>query len=80
MQQRNLIIVGVAVLIGLLAVYLANTYFSGAQERRDREAAQAQMAQIVVATQNLQFGTTLASTNLRLANWPANSVPQGAFV
>lgn len=80
MQQRNLIIIGVAVFIGLFAVYLANSYFSGAQERQDREAAQAQMAQIVVATQPMQFGTTLGSTNLRLANWPANSVPQGAFV
>lgn len=80
MQQRNLIIIGIAVFIGLIAVYLANTYFSGVQERQDRVAAENQMAQIVVATQNMQFGTSLASTNLRLANWPANSVPQGAFV
>src|SRR3546814_13451036 len=28
----------------------------------------------------MEFGTALGSTNLRLANWPANSVPQGAFV
>ncbi|HAU22555.1 MAG TPA: Flp pilus assembly protein CpaB [Erythrobacter sp.] len=80
MQQRNLIIIGVAIFIGLIAVYLANSYFSGVQEQQDREAAQNQMAQIVVATQNFQFGTQLASTNIRLANWPANSVPQGAFV
>lgn len=80
MQQRNLIIIGVAVFIGLIAVYLANTYFSGVQRQQDREAAQGQLAQIVVATQPMQFGTALGSTNLRLANWPANSVPQGAFV
>lgn len=80
MQQRNLIMIGVAVMIGLVAVYLANTYFSGVQQRQDREAEQAQMAQIVVATQPMQFGTSLGTTNLRLANWPANSVPQGAFV
>lgn len=80
MQQRNLIIIGIAVFIGLIAVYLANTYFSGVQQRQDREAAENQLAQIVVATQPMQFGTTLGTTNLRLANWPANSVPQGAFV
>src|SRR3546814_16232274 len=28
----------------------------------------------------MEFGTALGSTNLRLGNWPANSVPQGAFV
>lgn len=80
MRGRNLLIIGLAVFIGLIAVYLANSYFSGVQERQDREAQANQMAQIVVATQDFQFGTQLASTNLRLANWPANSVPQGAFV
>lgn len=80
MQQRNLIIIGVAIFIGLIAVYLANSYFSGVQQRQDREAQQNQMAQIVVATQNFQFGTQLANTNIRLANWPASSVPEGAFI
>ena len=80
MQQRNLIIIGVAIFIGLIAVYLANSYFSGVQERQEREAAENQMAQIVVATQNFQFGTQIANTNIRLANWPASSVPEGAFV
>ncbi len=80
MRGRNLLIIGLAVFLGLIAVYLANVYFSGVQERQAREAEANRMAQIVVATQDFQFGTQLASTNLRLANWPANSVPQGAFV
>lgn len=80
MRGRNLLIVGLAVFIGLIAVYLANSYFSGIEERQAREAEANRMAQIVVATQDFQFGSPLADTNLRLANWPANSVPQGAFV
>lgn len=80
MRSRNLLIVGLAVFLGLIAVYLANSYFSGVEQRQAREAEANQLAQIVVATQEFQFGTALASTNLRLANWPANSVPQGAFV
>ncbi|WFL76631.1 Flp pilus assembly protein CpaB [Altererythrobacter arenosus] len=80
MRGRNLLIVGVAIFFGLIAVYLANSYFSGVEERQAREAEANRMAQIVVATQDFQFGTPLATTNLRLANWPANSVPQGAFV
>ena len=37
------------------------------------------MARIVVATQGLAFGAPLSSQNVRLVNWPANSVPEGAF-
>lgn len=79
MRGRNLLIVGLAVVLGLIAVYLANSYFSGVEQRQAREAEEGQMARIVVASQDFQFGTPLATTNLRLANWPANSVPQGAF-
>lgn len=80
MRGRNLLIVALAGLIGLVAVYLANSYFSGVQTRQEREAEANRMARIVVATQDFQFGSPLTTTNLRLANWPANSVPQGAFV
>jgi len=80
MRGRNLLIVALAGLIGLVAVYLANSYFSGVQDRQEREAEASRMARIVVATQDFQFGSPLTTTNLRLANWPANSVPQGAFV
>ena len=80
MRGRNLLIGGLAVFIALIAVYLANSYFSGIQEQQEREAQANQMAQIVVATQDFEFGTQLTGTNLRLANWPANSVPEGAFV
>ncbi|MEE1877284.1 Flp pilus assembly protein CpaB [Altererythrobacter litoralis] len=79
MRGRNILIIGLALFIGLIAVYLTNSYFSGEQQRQAREAEERQMARIVVASQDFQFGTPLASTNLQLANWPSNSVPQGAF-
>ena len=79
MRGRNLVIVGIAVVVGLLAVFLANSYFSGAAEREERRAAELQMARIVVATQDIAFGTKITDTNTRLVNWPASSVPAGAF-
>jgi len=79
MRGRNLLIVALAVFLGLIAVYLANSYFSGVEQRQAREAEENRMARIVVATQDFQFGTALTTTNMRLTNWPANSVPQGAF-
>ncbi len=79
MGNRNALLVGVAVLIGIVAVILANAYFSGVEERREESAQEQNLARIVVATQPLEFGTPLTAENLRLQNFPAESVPEGAF-
>ena len=77
--QRNLVIIGVAVLLGLFAMYIANSYFSGVELNQARVAQEQKLARIVVASQPMAFGTKLTADNLRLQNWPASSVPQGAF-
>lgn len=79
MQGRNVLILIVAVVIGLLAVVLANAWFSGVEQRQIKQAEQQKLARIVVATQPLEFGTRLTEQNVRLQNWPAASVPEGAF-
>jgi pilus assembly protein CpaB len=79
MQGRNLILLVVAVVIGLIAVFLANTYFSSVENRQERIAEEQKLQRIVVASQDLAFGVPLSTQNLRLANWPASSVPTGAF-
>lgn len=78
-QGRNWILLAIAVVIGLVAVILANAYFSGVEQKQQQLAQREQLARIVVATQELDFGTKLTSQNVRLQNWPASSVPQGAF-
>ena len=77
--QRNLVIIGVAVLLGLLAVFIANSYFGAVEKNQARVAQEQKLARIVVASQPLAFGTALTADNLRLQNWPAMAVPQGAF-
>jgi pilus assembly protein CpaB len=79
MQARNVILLVAAVVLGLVAVFLANSYFSGVEEQQQRLAEQQQLQRIVVASQDLGFGSPLSQQNLRLANWPAASVPAGAF-
>jgi len=66
-------------MLGLIAVFLANSYFSGVENRQARIAEEQKLARIVVANQDMGFGTPLSLQNLKLANWPANSVPVGAF-
>lgn len=79
MSTRNLIIFGGALFIGLIAVLIVNGVFSGVQDRQQQEAEKNRMVRVVVASQELAFGTPLSSQNVRLVNWPASSVPSGAF-
>ncbi|HSG55024.1 MAG TPA: Flp pilus assembly protein CpaB [Paracoccaceae bacterium] len=79
MGNRNALLIVAAVFIGLIAVVLANAYFSGMEERQVDVAQEQGLVRIVVATQPLEFGTPLSTENVRLQNFPANSVPEGAF-
>lgn len=79
MERRNLIIVAVAVIVGLFAVYLANAYFSGVEERQEAVAEEQRLVRVAVAAQDLEFGAALNADNVRLVNWPAQSVPEGAI-
>ena len=79
MKSRNLLVLAGALLIGLLAVLIANGVFSGVQQQQKQIAEANRMVRIVVASQELAFGTQLSSQNVRLVNWPANSQPDGAF-
>ena len=79
MKSRNLIVLAGALLIGLFAVLIVNGVFSGVEQRQEQLAEQNRMVRIVVASQALSFGTQLSSQNVRLANWPAASLPEGAF-
>jgi pilus assembly protein CpaB len=79
MQGRNWIVAAIAIAVGLFAVLIANSYFSGVEQRAANEADAQKMVQIVVATQPLEFGTKLIPQNIRLQTWPAASVPEGAF-
>jgi len=79
MNRRNIIILAAAAAIGLLAVFLVNTWFSGVQRQQTQVAASHPMTKIVVARQPLNFGTPLSDANVRLVDWPRSSVPTGAF-
>lgn len=79
MGNRNLLIALFAVLLGVVAVVLANAWFSGIEEKQQAAAVNTQTVGIVVATQPLEFGTKISTQNIKLQPWPAASVPQGAF-
>ncbi|WP_435417896.1 Flp pilus assembly protein CpaB [Parerythrobacter aurantius] len=79
MDRRNIIILAVAILVGAVAVYLANSWFSGVEQRQAQVAEKQRLVRVVVANQDLTFGAPISSDTVRLANWPADSVPEGAI-
>ena len=79
MNRRNIIILVAAAVFGLVAVIIVNAWFSGVEEQQERLAAETPLAKVVVASQPLEFGAPLTQDNIRLVDWPSNSVPLGAF-
>lgn len=79
MQGRNWIVAAIAVAIGLIAVLIANAWFSGVEQSRDTAVVEQKLERIVVASQPMEFGTRLNPQNVRLQAWPGGSVPEGAF-
>jgi len=70
----------VAVLSGLIAVFLANRWLSSRPENEPlviRETVPS--TEIVVAARDCEVGMLLSSDNLTLTEWPKASVPKGAF-
>src|SRR5262245_15507408 len=77
--------IGFAVLFGVLAVFLAQSWLTNQAEMRLKSLeAQNQRKPIdtqtiVVASKALRFGTELGSNSVREMPWPDDSVPAGAF-
>lgn len=77
MRGQGLIILGVAILIGLAAVFLANSYL-GRVEQQQTTTAQG-MVKVAVASVPLEFGAPITPDKIRLVDWPAGSLPEGTF-
>jgi pilus assembly protein CpaB len=83
-RTSTIVMIGFAVLFGLLAVFLAQTWLNNQAEQRMRslEAQKKQTAPahtIVVASKPLRFGNELTSMGLREVPWPDDALPAGAF-
>ena len=79
MKVRPLIVLALAMLCALLAVFLARSWILDQSSRSASETMRAETQRVVAAATSLKFGDRLAKENLRLIEWPAGSIPQGTF-
>ena len=74
MRLSSILSLGVAIVLGAAAAFLARGAIQGGSV-----AAVASSATAVVASEPLAFGVALTADNLREIQWPSNNVPDGAF-
>jgi pilus assembly protein CpaB len=83
-RSSTIIMIAVAAVFGLLAVFLAQSWLNSQAEARlkslEAQKTKPVSAQtIVVASSALRFGNELSPSVLREMPWPADALPQGAF-
>lgn len=77
MRNQSIIMLAIAIVVGLAAVFLANTYL-GRVEQAQTHSVQG-TRKVAVARVPIDFGTQITADKIRLIDWPADSVPAGAF-
>lgn len=70
MRSRGLLMLFIAVVAGLAAVFLAARWMQGQGGDKGR---------IAVANTDIELGGRISPEMIRMADWPAGSVPVGAF-
>jgi pilus assembly protein CpaB len=77
MRRQTLIALGVAIILGVVAVFLANSYHSGRE--RQLAASPEGMVRVAVATAPLAYGTDITPDKVKFVQYPQASLPPGTF-
>lgn len=75
MNRQTLIAIAAAVVLGLIAVYLANTFLVASKQRADST----ELTRIAVASVALPYGTQITPEKVRFTNYPKSSLPAGSY-
>jgi pilus assembly protein CpaB len=80
MRSNTLVMIGLAVAFGVMAVFLSNFWLNGRQPEAAVVTANVHAEDmVVVAATPLRFGDRLTLDNLREIPWTAGALPAGAF-
>ena len=83
MRKNTIVMVAIAVVFGLIAVFVAQAWLNYQNELRARNVAPKEKPvatrTIVIATAPLRFGTQVSTDNLKEIEWPEAAIPAGTF-
>ena len=75
-RRQSIIALSIALLLGLVAVYLANAFLTANQSAKDEPKG---LVRIAVAAVPLEYGAEVTPDKIRFANYPEASIPAGSF-
>jgi pilus assembly protein CpaB len=75
MNRQTMIALGVAIILGVVAVFLVNTYLTGRE--RQIAASPEGMVRIAVASMPFNYGDDITPDKVKFVNYPATSLPPG---
>lgn len=76
MNCQTMIALAVAVVLGLFAVFIANSYISGREQKADLTGT----TKVAVAAVPLAYGTDITPDKIKFVDYPKASLPPGAFM
>lgn len=80
MRLTSIIVLGIAIAMGIIAVFGVRAMLQNSQRRADQsETANIATSTVVVARQPLEFGTQLQPELLKEIPWAATERPEGSF-
>lgn len=78
MKRQTIIALGVAIILGVVAVFLANTYLTSREKQIAAQQPQG-LVRIAVASLPLVYGAEITPDKVKFVNYPATSLPPGTF-
>jgi len=76
LTRQSMLALAAAIVLGLFAVYIANAYLTGQQQK----AVQGGTTKVAVAAVPMAFGTDITADKLRFVDYPNSSIPPGSFI
>ena len=74
-RRQSLVAIAIALILGLVAVYLANIFLMGGRANTAPEGT----IKVAVAAVPLEYGVQVTPEKVRLIDYPADALPTGAF-
>jgi pilus assembly protein CpaB len=75
LTRQSVIALGIAIILGLVAVYVANVYLVSSQ----KQVEQGGTSKVAVAAVPMAFGVDVTPDKIRFVDFPNNSIPPGSF-
>lgn len=75
MTRQSLIALGIAIILGLFAVYIGNAYLSG----KEQKAQLGGTTKVAVAAIPMAYGSELTPDKVRFVDYPNAAIPPGSF-